>query len=379
MSNVLEGLDGVICHMDDILVYGGDQSMHDQRLVNVLHRLAAAGIKLNGDKCDFSQECVKFLGHVVDGDGIRADPEKITAVRSMPEPSNITQVRGFSGMANHLAKFMPDLAEITAPLRDLLRKDAGWHCGDEQQQAFNLIKKRLISPPTLTHYDPNAKIVLSADASSYGLGAALKQEVNHCLHPVAYASRSLTATEQRCAQIEKEALALTWACEKFRNYLIGLTFNLETDHKPLLSLFAKKNLDELSPRIQRFRMRFAWYDYNVKFVSGKNLIVPDFLSRLPLSHFSERDEQLLKEVETYIDAVTAVVPATDRRLREIREGLLSDATCSKVIDYCTKGWPRIISADLVPFERVAADLSYARGLLLKRETGWLFRKCYATT
>ena len=126
-------------------------------------------------------------------------------------------------------------------------------------------------------------------------------------------------------------------------------------------------------------MRFAWYDYNVKFVSGKNLIVPDFLSRLPLSHFSERDEQLLKEVETYIDAVTAVVPATDRRLREIREGLLSDATCSKVIDYCTKGWPRIISADLVPFERVAADLSYARGLLLKRETGWLFRKCYATT
>ena len=74
---------------------------------------------------------------------------------------------------------------------------------------------------------------------------------------------------------------------------------------------------------------------------------------------------MLKEVETYIDAVTAVVPATDKRLREIREGLLSVATCSKVIDYCTKGWPRIISADLAPFKRVAADLSYARGLLLK--------------
>jgi len=95
------------------------------------------------------------------------------------------------------------------------------------------------------------------------------------------------------------------------------------------------------------------------------LFVPDVLSRLPLSHFSERDEELLKEVETYIDAVTALVPATDKRLQEVREGLLSDATCSKVIDYCTKGWPRIISADLVPFKRVAADLSYARGLLLK--------------
>ena len=110
----------------------------------------------------------------------------------------------------------------------------------------------------------------------------------------------------------------------------------------------------------------------------KNLIVPDVLSRLPLSHFSEQDEELMKEVETNIDAVTALVPATDKRLREMREGLPSDATCSKVIDYCTKGWLRIISADLGPFKRVAADLSYARGLLLK-ETDWLFRKCYATT
>jgi len=143
MSNVLKGLDEVICHKDDNLVYGGDQPTHDQRLVNVLQRLAAAGIKLNGDKCKFSQECVKFLGHVVDGDGIRADPEKITAVRLMPVPSNITQVRGFFGMANQLAKFMPDLAENTGPLRDLLKKEAGLHCGDEQQQAFNLIKKTI--------------------------------------------------------------------------------------------------------------------------------------------------------------------------------------------------------------------------------------------
>ena len=87
----------------------------------MLQRLAAAGIKLNGDKCEFSHECVKFLGHVVDGGGIIADPEKITAVRSLPEPSNITRVRGFLGMANQLDKFMPNLAEITAPLSSKIK------------------------------------------------------------------------------------------------------------------------------------------------------------------------------------------------------------------------------------------------------------------
>jgi len=91
-------------------VYGGDQPTHDQRLVNVLQRFAAAGIKLNGDKCEFSQECVKFLGHVVDGDGIRAHPEKITAVRSMLEPSNITQERCFFYLPAIVCKYCTIIA-----------------------------------------------------------------------------------------------------------------------------------------------------------------------------------------------------------------------------------------------------------------------------
>jgi len=215
------------------------------------------------------------------------------------------------------------------------------------------------------YYDTNAKIVLSANASSYGLGAVLKQEVNNCLHPVAYASRSLTATEQRYAQIEKEALALTWACEKFRDYLIGLTFDLETDPNLFSACSQRRIWMNCLLDFNDFVCASHGMTTMLKLVSGENLIVPDVLSRLPLSHFSERDEELLKEVETYIDAVTALVPATDKPLWDIREGLLSDATCSKVIDYCSKGWPHIISADLVPFKRVVADLSCARGLLLK--------------
>ena len=120
----------------------------------------------------------------------------------------------------------------------------------------------------LSFYDPNQETVVAADSSFYGLGAVLMQKFNGVLKPTCFASRSLIAIEQRYAQIEKEALALTWACEKFRIYLIGLSFHLQTDHKPLVALFGTKNLDELSPRIRRFRMRMMWFDYKVVYIPG---------------------------------------------------------------------------------------------------------------
>lgn len=121
------------------------------------------------------------------------------------------------------------------------------------------MKVALSSPPVLAMYDPNRECKVSADTSSFGLGGILLQKWEEEWRPVAYVSRSLTQTEQRYAQVEKEALAMTWACEKFRNFLIGTPFQLETDHKPLLSLLGSQTLDALPPRIQRFRMRLMRY------------------------------------------------------------------------------------------------------------------------
>ena len=143
---------------------------------------------------------------------------------------------------------------MTKPLRELLSSKTWWLWGRTQDRAFGKVKDELCSRRVLAIYNPNRETKVSADASSFGLGAVLLQkDDNEGWRPVYYASRSLSETECRYAQIEKEALAATWACEKFSDYIIGLNFTIETDHKPLVPLLGKKSLSDLPPRILRFR------------------------------------------------------------------------------------------------------------------------------
>ena len=246
MSETLSGLGGVVCMLDDILIHGKSQEEHDARLQKVLQRLQDAGVTLNSEKCQFSVESVKFLGHVIDSSGIRPDPDKVMAIQKVRAPANVGDIRRFLGMVNQMSKFAPNLAEITQPLRELLIKENQWVWGEPQRRAFQLVKEALTSTPVLALFDPNRETVVSADASSFGLGAVLlqKQQTGD-FKPVAYISRSMTPTEQRYAQIEKEALAFTWACERLADYLIGLKFHIQTDHKPLVPLFSSKHLEEL--------------------------------------------------------------------------------------------------------------------------------------
>ena len=245
ISSILAGLDGVVCQMDDILVHGKDQAQHDTRLKAVLQRLQEAGLTLNSEKCQFSRSCVKFLGHLVDQDGIHPDPDKVAAIVQVQPLSDVSAVRQFLGMANQMSKFCPNLADKTKPSRELLNESNEWTWGEAHQKAFEDVKTSLSSEPILTLYDPNNETV-AADASAYGLGAViLQKQSTQEWKPVAYISRAMTSTEQRYPQIEKEVLALTWACERFADYLLGLEFNIQTDHKPLVPLFSTKCLEEL--------------------------------------------------------------------------------------------------------------------------------------
>ncbi len=368
MSEILQDVEGAVCSMDDILVHGKSQDEHDTTLLVVLQRLQEAGLTLNEKKCEFSQSRVKFLGQIVDHLGVRPDPNKISAIQNLRTPSCIGDIRRFLGMANHLGKFSPRLADLTKPLRDLLSNKSHWCWDDTQQQAFEDVKRELSTSPVLALFDPSRETTLSADASSYGLGAVLLQKQPEGeMRPVAYASRAMTPTELRYAQIEKEALAITWACDRFTDYLMGLEFHVETDHKPLVPLLGTKRLDELPLRVQRFRMRMMRYNFTISHVPGKSLVTADTLSRAPEVGETTEENLLQEEVEAYVNAVVDSIPATERRLEEIRKHQEDDEVIKQVAMYCKGGWPaKGAVPDVVkPYISVASELTVENGLLMR--------------
>ena len=352
--------------MDDVLVFGHTREEHDARLMAALERTEAAGVTLNTQKCEFAKDRLRFLGHIISKDGVRADPAKTTAVLQMKPPQNIAELRRIMGMVNQLGKFSPNLAELSQPLRLLLSKKHAWTWNEFQQTAFARIKEELAKPTVLSHYDPTAQTKLSADASSFGLGAVLLQKVNATWKPIAYASRSMTPTEMRYAQIEKEALATTWACEKFSQYIVGKRILIETDHKPLVPLLGTKHLDSLPPRILRFRLRLMRFDFCIEHIPGKFMYSADTLSRAPVSPVDNDVLASENELESFVAEITASLPASTQRLKTYSEAQANDPVCSTLITYCQTRWPdkSDLQTELKPYWNNRSELTVHHGLLL---------------
>ena len=200
---------------------------------------------------------------------------------------------------------------------------------------LTIIKQSLISPPTLAHFNPNYETLVSADASSYGLGAVLLQKSpNSEFQPVAFISRSLSTAESRYAQIEKEALAFTWACERLSDYLIGISFHIHTDHKPLIPLFSTKRLEDLPPRVQRFRLRMMRYDYTISHVPGKELIVANTLSRAPIDSYEESEQELIQEADTHVQAIITSLPVAKTWKEDIQQQQQQDQSVALYCQTC---------------------------------------------
>lgn len=272
-------------------------------------------------------------------------------------------------MVNQLSKFQPQIAELSKPLRDLLSSKNQWSWSEVQENAFTDLKKSLASTPTLAHYDARRQTTLSTDASSYGLGAVLLQKQDdEQWRPVAYASRAMSPTEQRYAQIEKEALGITWASERFADYLIGLKFHIETDHKPLVPLLSTKNLEDLPARVLRFRMRMMRFSYTISHVPGKSLCTADALSRAPLTRPLNHEEKKLEaDVKAFVDSIVKYLPATESRLEELRSQQQQDEVTRQLMTYCTEGWPDRfhLPGPLKPYWPEKDDLNIQQGLLMK--------------
>ena len=366
MSQTLCGLPGVVCYQDDILIHAATKIEHDERLNAVLTKLSQINMKLNKDKCVYSQTQLEFLGHLITPQGCLPDPAKVQAIAQLPDPT-AENLRSVVGMVNYLGRFVPNLQSIMKPINDLLKSDVEFVWGSSQSEAFNKVKTLLTKAPVLSFFDPKLPTVLSCDASSYGVGSVLMQDHDGQLRPIAFASRMLSTSEQHYAQIEKECLSCTWACEKFSMYLLGLdNFRLQTDHKPLVPLVASKDIDKVPARIQRLLIRLMPYNCVPEHVPGKSLIVADTLSRIPVVRQTCDDNLLALEIEACTAALKNSWSVSSDKLEKIRCETEKDPVLSVVLKHVSEGWPKHdkdVSYDVRPYFTHNAHLSVLDGIL----------------
>ncbi|UYV75047.1 K02A2.6-like [Cordylochernes scorpioides] len=556
ITQLLGKIEGVVCFMDDIVVYGSSLEEHNERVRQVLKKIQEEGMTLNPEKCQFGVKTVKFLGHTLSSEGLFIDEEKLDAITKMEAPRSTKELKSFLGMVNYLGKFIPNLADKLQPLNSLLSTKNEWVWNEPQKKSFNLLKQELVSRPSLALFDPSRTTIVSADASSFGLGGVLRQEqpdgsvsgnrcavahwcaanifvenfasfpmvqenpsksiikkeveetltllsasfdkyfpyldvekmewvvnpfmhceiqhleeemqenlidlkndlvfkrlftekelsefwlclnskfpklsnaaiesllpfgssylceqgfltltemkskkrerlqmideemrvclsqvrrekkklslvrrnskkvARHCdgsLKPIAYVSRTLSETEKRYSQIEKEGLAIVWTCDRLKDYVTGIKIHIETDHKPLIAIFTSKSLEDMTPRLQRLKMRMMRYSYQMSHIAGKKQIVTDMLSRKPMS--KPHKDELEEELSAYIQSIE--FPATEERLLEISRKQKEDSLCSQLAKYCMSGWPknkREVDPALRGYWQFQEDLTYQNGLLLR--------------
>ena len=223
-----------------------------------------------------------YLGHTISAKGLRPSLAKVQAITEVSQPTNVIQLKAFLGLVNYYAKFLPDLATKLAPLYKLLKQDAKWKWLDQQEQSFQEVKQLLSTPNILVHFDDRKPIVVACDVSPFSIGAMLSHILEDGTeHPVAYALCSLSPTERRYSQLDKEALAIVFRVGKFHHYIFGRKFLLYNDHKPLIHIFGEsKSVPVMaSARLQRWALTLSSYTYSIKHKSGKSQGNVDTLSR----------------------------------------------------------------------------------------------------
>ena len=370
MDHTLAGLQGVYAYIDDVVVTGSTREEHDQRLQSTLRRLEQKGWRLSVMKCKFGLEEIKYLGFIVNANGISADPQTTHAIASMPNPMNVSEVQSLLGMVNHYGNFIPHLHQLKQPLEQLTRKNCPWSWSPKHNQAVDQIKRVMLSPLLLEHYDPTKSLVVAADACSTGIGAVLLQRSpDGSERAVYHMSQSLTNAQRNYSQLEKEALALVSAVERFHRFIWGRRFILQTDHKLLVALLQTEGTKGLKPttaaRLKRWALRLLGYDFNIEYVPPREFGQADALSRLIDKFRQDNAEELqvagIRAVESELLQIRNLT--IDRFGKELRRNLKTatreDSVLSTVIRAIQDNkWDRTADQEVLkPFRQRLEDLS----------------------
>ena len=310
MEQCFEGLHLDICYiyLDDLIIFSKTFEEHITRLEKIFQRLRDVNLKLSPKKCEFFKRKVKYVGNIVSEEGIEPDPDKILKVINWPVPTTPEDVRRFLGFVGYYRRFIEGFSAIAHPLNILLpdtkkkaRKGAkskksteGWIWGREQQDSFDRLKEKLTTYPILGFPDYQKPFELHTDASMSSIGAVLYQQQGDVKRVIAYASRSLSKSEQKYPVHKLEFLALKWSvCEKFHDYLLGCTFKAVTDNNPLTYVLTSAKLDATS---QRWIAALANYDFTINYRPGSKLADADGMSRIPPDNSATITSETIKAI-----------------------------------------------------------------------------------
>ena len=350
-SNMLDVC--VIVYLDDILVYSDNIADHKKHVREVLRRLRKHGLYAKPEKCFFHTTSVEYLGFLLSPEGLTMDPAKVRVIQDWPEPRKVKDVQSFLGFANFYRRFIHNYSGIVVPLTRLTRKGTPWLFSDECRNAFQTLKEAFISAPVLSHWIPDAPIIVETDASDYAIAAVLStQTPDMDIHPVAFYSRSLSPSELNYDTHDKELLAVYSAFKIWRHYLEGPAYPVDvvTDHKNL-EYFSTTRL--LTRRQVRWSEHLSQFNFILRFRPGKLGAKPDALTRRWDVYPKEGDsdyasinphnfrpaftqEQLSSSLRasTLAEPVlrAAIVIDEVQLLQDIREALRKDPVASEHLD-----------------------------------------------
>ena len=367
ISKMIEGCKRTKNLLDDIVVCGANKQEHDANLQAVLNRLSQHNATVNGEKCQFGVAEIEFAGHHISTQGVRPLQSNVEALLAIEKPTNIKDVHSFLSTAAYYMKFVPHFAEITEPLRVMLKKDATFDWTQACQEAFDKVKQEITSDRVLAHFDPYAQTIVSTDASGIALGAVLSQIQYGIEVPIAFASRALQPAERAYSVGEREALACIWACERWHYYLYGRRFTLRTDHSALTALLGASTKGRKPMRLMRWADRLHQYNYTVVYRPGKENSVADMLSRAVGS--SGTDESTC-ETSADLSMISTIFGSTALRAMtpaDIATETGKDQTLTQLLENISTGWPKRCTQNMHihPFHQVKEDLTTANGCVFR--------------
>ena len=359
LDSVYIGLPGVTGIADDMVIFGRNEEEHDRNLILFLETTRKNGLVLNKKKLQFKKEEVSFFGHRWNSTGISPDPKKTESILKMQFPPDKETMHSFLGLVNFLNRYTPKLAELCSPLRKLILKDSHYSPGDPEHSAFDAIKAEFKKKIILPYFDRNKETILQTDASKKGFGAVILQEEQ----PIYYASRALTSAEKNYQNLEREAQAAVWGMEKFHYFLYGRKFILQTDQKPLVSIFRKHMID-VSPRIQRITIRAWQYDFVPQHIPGRINVIADSLSRVTPLEFQDSNAEKDILAVNFLQYSSVEERERDEVLRETSK----DRELQSLKQYISTGWPAKrsqIPVFLHPYWNYRDELTVENGILMK--------------